>query len=153
MSLAGPGHAVRLTVAAALDATAVGSIIGYRFARLTMSKPSKTRRKLSEVRAQYVEAVGGEDVEFEDDHGNLYAFPHPLFADDEWTQAVDAEEGNEAKAKAILGDEQYAKFIEAGNRPIDVALVFMDVATSMQGQLADGRPTRPSTSSANGRKR
>lgn len=142
-----------LTVAAALDALAVGSIIGYRYARLTMSKPSKTRRKLSEVHAQYAEAVGGEEVEFEDDAGNVYTFPHPLFADDEWTKAVDAEEGNEEKARTILGDDQYKKYMDAGNKPIDVTLVFMDVAQSMQGQLTDGRPTQSSTSSASGRKR
>lgn len=118
-----------------------------------MSKPGKSRRKLSEIHAQFAEAVGGEDVEFEDDAGNVYTFPHPLFADDEWTQAVDAEESNEGKARMILGDDQFKKFIAAGNKPIDVTLVFMDVATSMQGQLADGRPTPPSTSSATGRKR
>ncbi|MEV0526639.1 hypothetical protein AB0I66_24660 [Streptomyces sp. NPDC050439] len=105
-----------------------------------MSKPNKKRYKLSEVKQQFVEAVGPE-VEFELDNGETLTFPHPLFADDEWSEKVDAAETNRAKAHAILGDEQYDKFVAAGHQDMEMALLFLAVQQDMQGQVKN-RPTR-----------
>jgi hypothetical protein len=106
-----------------------------------MSKPNKKRYKLSEVKQQYVDAVGGEDVEFELDNGEVLTFPHPLFAPDEWATAVDAAESNAEKARAILGAEQYEAFRAAGHADADVALLFVAVQQDMQDQVKR-RPTR-----------
>ncbi|MDX2551326.1 hypothetical protein [Streptomyces stelliscabiei] len=105
-----------------------------------MSKPNKKRYVLSQVKQQFEEAVGPE-VEFELDNGEVLTFPHPLFADDEWSNAVDAAETNRDKAHAILGDEQYDKFVAAGHQDMEMALLFLAVQQDMQGQVKR-RPTR-----------
>ncbi|MFF9758570.1 hypothetical protein ACF1G4_03215 [Streptomyces caelestis] len=106
-----------------------------------MSKPNKKRYVLSQVRQQYVDAVGGDQVEVELNDGATLTFPHPLFADDEWSEAVDAAESNRDKARAILGDEQYEKFHAAGHADADIALMFLELNRDMQDQVKK-RPTR-----------
>lgn len=106
-----------------------------------MSKPNKKRYKLSTIKAQFAEAVGGEDVEFELDDGEVLTFPHPLFADDDWSKAVDEAEGSADKARAMLGDEQYEKFKAQGGVDNDIALLFLAVQQDSQGQVKR-RPTR-----------
>lgn len=106
-----------------------------------MGKPNKRRYKMSEVKSQFVEAVGGEDVEFELDNGEVLTFPHPLFAPDEWSTRVDEAESNRDKAHAILGDEQYDKFVAAGHADADIGLMFLAVQQDMQGSVKR-RPTR-----------
>ncbi|MEU1152640.1 hypothetical protein ABZ369_06425 [Streptomyces sp. NPDC005918] len=118
-----------------------------------MSKPNKKRYRLSEVRAQYAEAVGGENVEFEGPGGEIYTMPHPLFAPKEWKEAVDEADDDEGQARAMLGEEQWAKFDAAGGDPTDLSLLNMALREDMQGSLKNGRPTRSSTSSASTRKR
>lgn len=116
-----------------------------------MSKPQ--RYVLSEVKKQYVEAVGGDQVEVELPNGETVSFPHPLFADAEWKKAVDEAEDDHAKAQAMLGEEQYERFVAAGGRAEDLGLVLMQVNRDMVDQLTDGTPTRSSRSSASTRKR
>ncbi|MEV5977487.1 hypothetical protein [Streptomyces sp. NPDC052114] len=118
-----------------------------------MSKPNKKRYVLETVKAQYAEAVGGEEIEFEGPSGEVYTMPHPLFAPSEWSKAVDDAETDEELAKAILGEEQYAKYVDAGGRPGDVAFIRMAAMEDMKGDLKGGRPTRSSTSSASTPKR
>ncbi|GAA3727319.1 hypothetical protein [Streptomyces tremellae] len=110
-----------------------------------MSKPGRARYRLAEVHAQYAEAVGGDDVEFEGPGGEVFTMPHPLFADDEWGQAVDAEETGAGKARAMLGDEQFDRFIKAGGRPADVNLLF-GFLTSSIGEQVKGVKVRPTRS-------
>ncbi|MFD8937328.1 hypothetical protein ACFV0R_19100 [Streptomyces sp. NPDC059578] len=105
-----------------------------------MSKPNKRRYKLSTVRAQYVEAVGGSDVEVELNDGSMVTFPHPLFAPDTWTKAVDEAENHEEKARAVLG-EQYEQFRDAGNEDHEITLLFMAITEDSRDQVRK-RPTR-----------
>ncbi|MFD7319226.1 hypothetical protein [Streptomyces sp. NPDC059883] len=105
-----------------------------------MSKPNKKRYILEQVHEQYAEAVGGELVEFEA-RGETYSFPHPLFAEEEWADSVDAAESAKDKARAMLGDEQYAKYKAAGGSDNDIALLFMAIQQDSQGQIKK-RPTR-----------
>ncbi|GAB2732782.1 hypothetical protein GCM10027072_29240 [Streptomyces bullii] len=107
----------------------------------TMSKPNRKRYKLSEVKAQFTEALGGDQVEFELDNGEVLTFPHPLFADDEWTTKVDEAETNREKAHAILGDEQYDKYVAAGHADAEIGLLFLAVQQDMRDQVKK-RPTR-----------
>lgn len=113
-----------------------------------VEKNRKTRRTLAAVRAKYAETLELESPEnpvvaWDGEDGVEYSFPHPLFADDEWQAAVDGAETSEAKARAILGEEQFERFIaHPEHRANDVMLMFLDVNQSTQGQLADGRPTR-----------
>ncbi|RLL68134.1 hypothetical protein [Streptomyces sp. Z26] len=118
-----------------------------------MSKPNKKRYILAEVRGQYAEAVGGEDVTFEGPGGVEYTMPHPLFAPKEWKEAVDAADDDEGQARAMLGEEQWATFEAAGGDPTDMVLLNMALREDMQGSLKNGRPTRSSTSSGGTRKR
>ncbi|MBB6172173.1 hypothetical protein HNR23_002233 [Nocardiopsis mwathae] len=108
-------------------------------------KNRKTRRTLAAVRRKYTETLGLDDeakVAFDGEDGETYAFPHPLFADDEWSEAFDAAKTTSDKARAILGD-QYEQFIaHPEHRDADVMLVFLDVNASLQDELVDGRPTR-----------
>ena len=111
-----------------------------------MSKPNGKRARLSAIRASYVEAVGGERVEIEDAAGNVYTFPQPLFADDDWSKRVNDAQGEEATARAILGDEQYERYREAGNADLDITLAFADEVARMREVQANRRPTPSSTS-------
>ncbi|MEU4920180.1 hypothetical protein AB0G29_12575 [Streptomyces parvus] len=106
-----------------------------------MSKPNRKRYKLSEVKQQFTDAVGGDTVEFELANGEVLEFPHPLFATDEWSTAVDDAETSRQKAHAILGDEQYDKYVAAGHADSEIGLLFLAVQQDMQGQIKK-RPTR-----------
>lgn len=106
-----------------------------------MSKPNRKRYKLSEVKAQMTEAVGGDVVEFETDKGDVLTFPHPLFTDDEWDEKVDAAENSREKAIAILGEEQYEKYTAAGHSDSEIGLLMLAVQQDMQAQIKK-RPTR-----------
>ena len=106
-----------------------------------MSKPNRKRYKLTEVKQQFTDALGGEDVEFELANGEVLTFPHPLFASDEWTTAVDEAETNREKAHAILGSDQYDKYVAAGHADAEIGLLFLAVQQDMQGQVKR-RPTR-----------
>lgn len=109
-----------------------------------MSKNDKPRYKLSEVHDQYVDAVGGENVEFEVAEGKVFHFPHPVFADEDWAKAVDAARSVGEKVRAILGDEQYVEFKKAGGRDADVNLLLRNINEQTNGQIVgvDVRPTR-----------
>ncbi|KDN73914.1 hypothetical protein DF19_41690 [Streptomyces olindensis] len=106
-----------------------------------MSKPNRKRYKLTEVKAQFTDALGGEDVEFELANGEVLTFPHPLFATDEWTTAVDEAETNREKAVAILGGDQYDKYVAAGHADAEIGLLFLAVQQDMRDQVKR-RPTR-----------
>ncbi|MEU0216850.1 hypothetical protein ABZ281_17775 [Streptomyces sp. NPDC006265] len=107
-----------------------------------MSKPNKKRYVLATVRQQYAEAVGGEEVEFEGPGGKTFTVPHPMFAPSEWTKGVDDAESDEEIALAMLGDQQYQEFCEAGGNPADVNFIRMAAMEDMKGALKKGRPTR-----------
>lgn len=106
-----------------------------------MSKPNRKRYKLSEVKQQMTDAVGGDQVEFETDNGDVLTFPHPLFTDEEWDEKVDGAETARDKAIAILGEEQYEKYAAAGHKDGDIALLMLAVQQDMQDQVRK-RPTR-----------
>lgn len=116
-------------------------------------KPNrKTRRSIAATRRKYVEALGLESaenptVEFDGLDGQVYSFVHPLFMDDEQQQAVDSEDTQQGKAAALLGEDQWAKFVEhPAHRSADVMLLFQDLARETQDVMGDGTPTQPSTS-------
>lgn len=106
-----------------------------------MGKPNRKRYRMSEVKAQMTEAVGGTEVEFETDAGDILTFPHPLFTDDDWDEKVDGAENSKDKAIAILGEEQYEKYAAAGHKDSDIGLLMIAVQQDMQGQIKK-RPTR-----------
>lgn len=106
-----------------------------------MSKPNRKRYRLSEVKQQMTDAVGGDQVEFETDAGDVLTFPHPLFTDEEWDEKVDSAENAHDKAVAILGEEQYEKYHAAGHKDGDIALLMLRVQQDMQDQVRK-RPTR-----------
>ncbi|MFE7462250.1 hypothetical protein ACWFMI_25355 [Nocardiopsis terrae] len=108
------------------------------------AKNRKTRRTLGAVRRKFADKLGLESVEnpvvpFDGEDGETYTMPHPLFADDEWTDAVDAAKTTADKARAILGEEQHEKFAKhPDHSDNDVFLIFMDIQTSLKDELVDG---------------
>lgn len=106
-----------------------------------MSKPNRARYKLSEVRASYAEAVGGDHVEIETDDGTSFTFLHPMFTDDEFQKEFQAADGDTGRARLTLGD-QYDKFIEHGGSPNDVVLLYVGLQNSMQDTLGKHRPPK-----------
>jgi hypothetical protein len=115
---------------------------------MAQSQNRKTRRTLAAVKNKMADKLGlvsaeNPVVEFEGADGEIYTMPHPLFADDEWSEAVDAAKTTADKAKAILGDDQYAKFIaHPDHSDNDVFMVQLDINTSIKDELVDGGPTR-----------
>ncbi|OUD02571.1 hypothetical protein [Streptomyces swartbergensis] len=106
-----------------------------------MSKPGKARYRLSAVKASYEEAVGGSEVEVETDDGKVYTFPHPLFTDDDTAKAIDAAEGDGAKARVLLGD-QWDAFVKSGGDANGLMLVYVAARSEMQDTLGKHRPTK-----------
>lgn len=106
-----------------------------------MSKPNKTRYKLSAVKASYAEAVGGEQIEVETDDGKVWTFPHPLFTDDDTAREIDAAEGDGARARILLGD-QWNDFVKSGGDANGLMLVYVAARSEMQDTVTKHRPTK-----------
>ncbi|MBQ1122647.1 hypothetical protein [Streptomyces sp. B15] len=106
-----------------------------------MSKPNRARYKLSAVKASYADAVGGNQVEVETDDGKVFTFPHPLFTEDDTARQIDAAEGDEGKARVLLGD-QWSDFVKSGGDANGLMLVYVAARSEMQDTLGRHRPTR-----------
>ncbi|MEU7177029.1 MULTISPECIES: hypothetical protein [Streptomyces] len=85
-----------------------------------MSKPSKSRYRLTELRQAHAEKNGGDVITFEFE-GSEFTLPAPGF----WPDAVKvALKGSDdiAAARALMGD-RYDAFTAMGGRADDVMLV------------------------------
>lgn len=115
-------------------------------------KNRKTRRAIASVRRKYVEALGLESEEnpvvvFDGLDGEEYSFLHPVFMDEEQQQEIDSETTQKGKAAALMGEEQWKKFCShPAHSPVDVMLLFGEVAKETQDFMGDGTPTQSSTS-------
>jgi hypothetical protein len=90
-----------------------------------MSKPNKRRLKLAELRVQATEAIGMDPgLELELDDGSTITIVSPLLLADDVQEVVDKAEGAVATAKAILGEDEHARFIAAGGHSNDVMLAW-----------------------------
>lgn len=90
-----------------------------------MSSPNRKRFKLAELRQQGVEALGSEPgVEIELDDGSTVTVPHPMLIDEPSQAAIDDAAGAIATAKAILGDEEHARFVAGGGHSNDIILAW-----------------------------
>lgn len=122
--------------------------------RLTpMSKPNRSHYKLSEVKSQMEDTLGGSTVEFETDDGQVFNMEHPMFRSSETEAALKplADNDTEGIAKVLLGD-QWDQFVKAGGSASDVNLLMMAVGMNAQDQT-QGKSTRFSTYSGTTRKR
>jgi hypothetical protein len=129
-------------------AAALG-LAAYYYERLAMSKPNKNRYRLSEVRSQVADAVGGDTIVAETDDGQEFTLEHPMFrspATEEALADLD-EDDSEGIARVVLGDTQWNKFAKAGGTASDINRLLMAVGMNMQDEMR-GRPTRFSTYSA-----
>ncbi|MET9096246.1 hypothetical protein ABZX72_29625 [Streptomyces cyaneofuscatus] len=109
-----------------------------------MSKPNRARYRLETVRRSYVEAVGGERVEFEvgpEDDPAVFSFPHPMFTPDDVQQELNDAKGDEAGARVLLGD-QFAEFLAAGGDVNSVMLLYVGIRNEAQDKVAKVRPTK-----------
>jgi hypothetical protein len=109
-----------------------------------MSKPNGKRYRLETVRRSYVDAVGGERVEFEvgpEDAPQVFSFPHPIFTPDDMQRELNTAQGDEAGARILLGD-QFGEFIAAGGDVNSVMLLYVGIRNEAQDQVSKVRPTR-----------
>ncbi|MEV3855050.1 hypothetical protein AB0J38_12075 [Streptomyces sp. NPDC050095] len=107
-----------------------------------MSKPNGKRYRLDTVKASYVDAVGGERVEFEagpDD--KVFSFPHPIFTPDDMQSDLNNAQGDEAGARILLGD-QYDAFVAAGGDTTSLMLLYVGIRNEAQNQVQKVRPTK-----------
>ena len=114
---------------------------------VTKSK-TPTTFDLDAIVDQRREAVGGDDIVFSF-KGETYSFPHPLLASDEWKETVaSAEVDDVSQVRAMLGEDQYDKFHDAGGQAGFVMLLVAEVQKGLRDEMDDGRPTQRPTSSA-----
>ena len=109
-----------------------------------MSKPNGKRYRLETVKRSYVDAVGGERVEFEvgpEDDPRVFSFPHPIFTPDDMQQELNEAKGDEAGARILLGD-QYPEFIAAGGDVNSVMLLYVGIRNEAQDKVNKVRPTK-----------
>lgn len=107
---------------------------------------------LDAIVAQRREAVGGDDIVFTFAQ-QTFNFPHPLLAPDEWKErCADADQDDVSQVRAMLGDEQYDRFHEAGGQAGFVMLIIQQVQEKLRDEVND-RPTRQSTYSGRRRRR
>jgi hypothetical protein len=109
-----------------------------------MSKPGKARYRLETVRRSYVDAVGGELVEFEfgdADDPQVFSFPHPVFTPDDMQRELNKAEGDEAGARILLGD-RFDEFIAAGGDVNSVMLLYVGIRNEAQDKVQKVRPTK-----------
>lgn len=106
------------------------------------------------VLAQREEATGSADTFAFTFKGQEWYCKDPVTADDEFKDSILDVENDRELAEAYLGEEQYARFSEAGGRAGYVVLAINQYMQRMQEQQRDSaRPTRRSNSSAKRRKR
>lgn len=109
-----------------------------------MSKPNGKRYRLETVKRSYVDAVGGERVEFEfgpEDDPKVFSFPHPIFTPDDMQKELNDAQGDEAGARILLGD-QYGEFIAAGGDVNSVMLLYVGIRNEAQDKVTKVRPTK-----------
>lgn len=92
-----------------------------------MSKPGRSRFKLSEIRQRHAEKVGGSTIEIETDDGSVFELPAPGFWDDD-AKELFSKNRDVQGVKALLGVRDYLRFVQAGGRADDVALVLREFA-------------------------
>lgn len=109
-----------------------------------MSKPNGKRYRLETVKRSYVDAVGGERVEFEvgpEDDPQVFSFPHPIFSPDGMQQDLADAKGDEAGARILLGD-QYNEFVAAGGDVNSLMLLYVGIRNEAQDRVSKVRPTK-----------
>lgn len=107
-----------------------------------MSK-GRARFKLAEIRQRHAEKIGGETVEIETEDGSVFEVPAPGFWNDD-AKELFAKNLDVAGVKALIGPREYLRFVQAGGRADDVALVLKAFAAE-QG-LSVGESTASPTS-------
>lgn len=84
--------------------------------------------------------------------GEVFEFPHPLFADDDWKEGLADVRGDVAFGRYVLG-EQYDRFRELGGRASHLGILIDQIQRDVRDADTKGRPTQPSTFSREQRRR
>lgn len=84
--------------------------------------------------------------------GEVFSFPHPLFADDDWKDGLAQVRGDVAFGQYLL-DDQYDRFRELGGRASHLAILVDQIRKDTQDADAAGRPTQSPISSRAQRRR
>jgi hypothetical protein len=119
--LDGNPHGATVTLLAFVLAEVVAA---QRFQEMTriMSKPNKSRFKLSQIRESQANRTGSA-IEVETDDGQVFEVPTPHFWPDEASQLIGKGRDVELATMLLGGEESYAKFKAAGGRAADLGIV------------------------------
>lgn len=112
---------------------------------MTSTPKHRNRYKVAEAKQQMRDKIGTDKVEIELDDGTVIEFPHPLFYPAELKRELRAleEDDSEGVALALLGEEQFDRFVADGQDPDDLQYVIQAVSEDAQDKLAGRkRPTR-----------
>lgn len=116
-------------------------------------EPSVSTIDMDAILAQREEATGSADTFSFTFKQQEWTCKDPITADDDWKDGLLDQQTDVEVAEYYLGEDQYAKFLEAGGRAGYVILAINQYMQKMKQDNEEGRPTRRSTSSARRRKR
>jgi len=105
----------------------------------------RNRYKVAEARQQMVDKIGSDELEVETDDGEVYTIPHPLFYDADTKRALKPldDDDTEGVFRVLMGEEQFGRYVDAGNEPEDLLFVLNQARLDAQDALAGRRrPTR-----------
>lgn len=105
----------------------------------------RNRYKVAEAKQQMIDKIGTDKVEIELSDGSVVSFPHPAFYPSDLKKELRALDDTDAEgiAQALLGEDQFQRFVDDGNDPDDLQFVIAQVQEDMEDTLAGRkRPTR-----------
>jgi len=85
--------------------------------------------------------------------GEVFEFPHPLFADDDWKEGLAEVASDVEFGIYLLGEEQYERFRELDGRASHLAILIDKIQKDARDVDTKGRPTQLSTFSRAQRRR
>lgn len=97
------------------------------------------------VNSKLVETLGGDSVPYQlEEGGETFHLPHPFFHDRATKKALEAlkPSDEEGRARVLLGDEQFDRFIEAGGEPDEISRLNVNIQLDAQEILSGQGPTK-----------
>lgn len=105
----------------------------------------RNRYRVAEAKQQMVDKIGTDKIELELESGEVVSFPHPMFYSSALKRELKAldDDDSEGIALALMGQEQFDKFIESGEDPDDLGFVVNQAREEAMDILAGRkRPTQ-----------
>lgn len=108
--------------------------------------PPEIVRTIGQIRQKIAESVGGAEVWFATEDGTPFWVDQPALRPAEVSDQLKDLDDEDDIARVVLGD-QWDDFVAHGGRGSDLGIVMIAASIGFRDFLANGRPTRSSTSS------